>query len=110
MGRVDRRVCAGNRRRAGSLGGIALLGAGEWVYRKINVVAAASLFGAGIAVFFLVSYAGNAFYGLDGRDGAFVLMVDPPARTARIELEARLTRRRALFSAWTRLFREMLRP
>ncbi len=57
-----------------SLGGVILIGAGEWVYRRINVVAAASLFGAGIAIFFLVSYAGNAFYGLYSRDSAFVLM------------------------------------
>jgi uncharacterized membrane protein len=57
-----------------SLAGLALLAAGEWVYRRINVIAAASLFGAGIAIFFLVSYAGFAFYKLYSRDGAFVLM------------------------------------
>jgi len=57
-----------------SLAGVALLGAGEWVYRKINVIASASLFGAGIAIFLLVSYAGSAYYGLYSRNSALVLM------------------------------------
>src|SRR5206468_7405318 len=42
--------------------GFALIGAGEWVYRKVNVVPAASLFGAGIATLLLVSYIGHSYY------------------------------------------------
>src|SRR5262249_23168622 len=41
-----------------SLVGVALLAAGEIVYRRVNVVSAAGLFGGGVAVLFLVSYAG----------------------------------------------------
>ena len=44
--------------------GFALLAAGEWVYRKVNVLSAVGLFGAGVAVLFLVSYSGHAYYGL----------------------------------------------
>ena len=57
-----------------SLGGFALIGAGEWVYRRVNTISAAGLFGAGVAVFFLVSYAGFGFYALYARNTAFVLM------------------------------------
>src|SRR5439155_25137933 len=39
-----------------SLGGFALLAAGEVVYRRINVISAAALFGAGVTVLFLISY------------------------------------------------------
>ena len=54
--------------------GFALIGAGEYVYRKVNVVPAASLFGAGIATLFLVSYIGHSYYGLYSPTAAFVLM------------------------------------
>ncbi len=57
-----------------SLGGVALLAAGEIVYRRVNRVSAASLYGAGLAVFFLVSYAGHGYYDLYGRDAAFAFM------------------------------------
>jgi uncharacterized membrane protein len=57
-----------------ALGGFALLAAGEFVYRRVNRLSAAGLFGAGVAVLFVVSYAGYAFYLLYGRDAAFVCM------------------------------------
>lgn len=57
-----------------SIGGIALIGAGEWVYRTVNKVSAVGFFAAGVAVFFLASYAGFAFYALYARNTAFVLM------------------------------------
>ena len=57
-----------------SFGGIALLAAGEVVYRRIQPVAAACLFGAGVATLFLVSYAGHAYYRLYEPQTAFVLM------------------------------------
>jgi uncharacterized membrane protein len=57
-----------------SLGGFALLAAGEVVYRRIGAVAAAGLFGAGVATLFVVSYAGHAYLRLYGSDVAFVGM------------------------------------
>ncbi len=56
-----------------AIGG-ALIGAGEVVYRRVNVRSAVGLFAAGVAVLFLAAYAGFAFYGLYGRGVAFVLM------------------------------------
>lgn len=47
-----------------SLGGLALIAAGEVVYRRVGQVAAAGLFGAGVAVLFVVSFAGHRYYGL----------------------------------------------
>ena len=57
-----------------SLGAFALIGAGEFVYRRIHRFAAACLFGAGVATLFLVSYAGHGYYRLYERETAFVLM------------------------------------
>jgi uncharacterized membrane protein len=57
-----------------SLAGFALIGAGEWVFRKVNKVSAVGLYGAGVAVLFLVSYAGHGFYSLYARNTAFALM------------------------------------
>lgn len=54
--------------------GLALIGAGEWVYRRVNIFPAASLFGAGIATLFIASYAGHAYYNLYAPGTAFVLM------------------------------------
>ena len=54
--------------------GFALIGAGEYVYRKVNVIPAASLFGAGVATLFLVSYIGHSYYDLYSPGTAFVLM------------------------------------
>jgi uncharacterized membrane protein len=57
-----------------AMGGLGLIAAGEVVFRKINRISAAGLFGAGVAVLFVVSYAGHAYYELYGRDAAFICM------------------------------------
>jgi uncharacterized membrane protein len=54
--------------------GAALLAAGEWVLRKIHQVPAASLFGAGVAVLFLGSYSGYAYFDLYARSTSLYLM------------------------------------
>lgn len=54
--------------------GLALIGIGEWVYRKVNVIPGASLFGAGIATLFLDSYVGHSYYALYSPSTAFILM------------------------------------
>jgi uncharacterized membrane protein len=51
-----------------------LLAAGEYVHRKINDISAASLFGAGVATFFLASYVGHSYYRLYDPTTAFALM------------------------------------
>lgn len=56
-----------------SLAGFALIGAGEFVLRRINRLSAAGLYGAGVAILFLVSYAGYAWYGLFAYDVAIAL-------------------------------------
>jgi uncharacterized membrane protein len=58
-----------------SLVGVGLLAAGEVVYRRINVVSAAGLFGGGVAVLFLVSYAGHVFYHAYSYETGFVFAV-----------------------------------
>lgn len=45
-----------------SLGGFAFLAAGEVVYRRVSPVASAGVSGAGVAVLFVVAYAGNLYY------------------------------------------------
>jgi uncharacterized membrane protein len=55
-----------------SLVGFALLAAGEVVYRRINVISAAAVFGAGVTVLFLISYAGNTYYGAYSYQTAFI--------------------------------------
>lgn len=57
-----------------SLVGFALIAAGEWVYRRINALSAAGLFGAGVAVLFLVSFAGHHYYRLYEQNTAYILM------------------------------------
>ena len=57
-----------------ALTGFALIGAGEWVYRRLDPYAAAGLYGGGAAVLLLVGYAGHGFYGLYGQAGAYVAM------------------------------------
>lgn len=54
--------------------GIALLCAGEVVLRRVHQVPAASLFGAGVAVLFLGSYAGYAYFELYTRSTSMALM------------------------------------
>jgi uncharacterized membrane protein len=46
-----------------ALGGFALLAAGEVVYRRISPLSAVGVFGAGVGVLFVVSYAGNVYFG-----------------------------------------------
>lgn len=57
-----------------SLGGFALLAAGEAVYRRVGAVASAGLFGAGVATLFVVSFAGYKYFGLYERNVSFLLM------------------------------------
>ena len=57
-----------------SLGSFALIGAGEWVRRKISDAAAVGLFGAGVATLFLVAYAGHGYLDLYQPQTAFTLM------------------------------------
>jgi hypothetical protein len=57
-----------------SLGAFALIAAGEYVYRRIHVLAATGLFGAGVATLFLVGYAGHAYYQLYAQHTALVMM------------------------------------
>jgi len=57
-----------------SLGSFALIGAGEWVRRKVSDAAAVGLFGAGVATLFLVAYAGHGYLNLYEPQTAFVLM------------------------------------
>ncbi|MGB7156950.1 MAG: DUF2339 domain-containing protein [Tepidisphaeraceae bacterium] len=57
-----------------SLGSFALIGAGEWVRRKVSDAAAVGLFGAGVATLFLVAYAGHGYLGLYQPQTAFTLM------------------------------------
>lgn len=66
--------------------GIALIGTGEIVYRKVNAVAAAGIYAAGIATLFVVSYAGNAYYQLYEQQVAFALMAGACAIGALISL------------------------
>ena len=57
------------------LAGMGLIGAGEYVLRKIHKLSAVGLFAAGIAMCFLGSYSGFGFYGLYERGTAFFLMI-----------------------------------
>jgi uncharacterized membrane protein len=54
--------------------GFALIGAGEWVFRKINRLSAAGLYAAGVAVLFVASYSGHAYYELYSQSFAFICM------------------------------------
>lgn len=54
--------------------GVALIGLGEYVYRKVNKLSAAGLYGSGVALLFLVSYAGHGYFDVYARDTAFLLM------------------------------------
>ncbi len=56
-----------------SASGFALIALGEWVLRRINKASAAGLYGAGVAVLFLASFAGHAWYGLFAEDVATAL-------------------------------------
>ena len=58
-----------------TIAGFALIACGEWVYRKVHVLSAVGLFGAGIALLFVISYAGHAYYELYEHNTAFGFMV-----------------------------------
>ncbi len=68
----------------------ALIGVGEWVYRKVNELSAAGPFGAGVAILFLSSYAGHAYYGLYERNTAFLLMTLSTLTGAAVAMRANL--------------------
>jgi uncharacterized membrane protein len=54
--------------------GLALIGAGEYVLRRVHQVPAASLFGAGVATLFVGAYAGYAYLELYSRSTSMTLM------------------------------------
>jgi uncharacterized membrane protein len=54
--------------------GFALIGAGEWIFRKVGRLSATGFFGAGVATLFIISYAGHGYWPLYSRDTAFILM------------------------------------
>ncbi|MGF1633246.1 MAG: DUF2339 domain-containing protein, partial [Phycisphaerae bacterium] len=56
-----------------ALVGFGMLAVGEFVHRRNNPPAAASLLGAGVAVLFIVAFAGNAYFDVYGAQVAFVL-------------------------------------
>ena len=57
-----------------SVGAFGLIGAGEWVFRKVGRLSATGFFGAGVACLFVISYAGHGYWPVYSRDTAFVLM------------------------------------
>jgi uncharacterized membrane protein len=71
--------------------GLALLGAGEYVYRKIHAIPAASLFGAGVATLFVASYVGYAYYGFYGAGVSMTLMAMATLIGAAVAMRGRLT-------------------
>src|SRR4029079_4294610 len=70
--------------------GLALIGAGEYVYRKIHTVPAASLFGAGVATLFVAAYVGYAYYDLYGRGTSMTLMAMATLLGAAVAMRGRL--------------------
>src|SRR5690606_37023018 len=54
-----------------SLAGFGLIAAGEFVLRRVNRLSAAGLYGAGVAVLFLVGYAGYEWYNVYAQRTAF---------------------------------------
>ncbi len=57
-----------------ALVGFALIGAGEFVYRRINALSSTGLFGTGVSILFIVAYAGNQYYQLYTPGTAFWVM------------------------------------
>lgn len=72
------------------IGGFSLIGAGEYVYRRVNKLSAVGLFSAGVASLFLVSYAGYAYYELYPAQLAFALMVIATVVGAAVAIRGRL--------------------
>lgn len=58
-----------------ALVGLALIAAGEWVYRRVHALAAVGLFGAGVATLFVASYTGQTYFEVYSSSTAYVLMV-----------------------------------
>src|SRR5688500_3705069 len=73
-----------------SLGGFGLIGAGEWVFRRVNKLAAAGLYAAGVATLFFVSHAGHAYYGLYEPTTAFTMMALTTLIGAAVAMRGRL--------------------
>lgn len=70
--------------------GLALIGAGEWVFRRVEQLAAVGLFSAGVAILFVDSYAGFRFYNLYPREVAFALMAVSTLLGAGVAMRGRL--------------------
>jgi uncharacterized membrane protein len=70
--------------------GFALIGAGEWVYRKVSDIPAASLFGAGVATLFLAAYVGHAYWNLYPPTTAFWLMAATTLIGSAVAMRGRL--------------------
>jgi uncharacterized membrane protein len=70
--------------------GLALIAAGEFIHRRVTPLAAVGLYGAGVAMLFVVSYAGNAYYQLFEQHTAFGLMAGACAIGFAIALRGRL--------------------
>ncbi|MDB5326070.1 MAG: hypothetical protein JWM57_1639 [Phycisphaerales bacterium] len=54
--------------------GVAMIAAGEWVYRRINRLSATGPYGVGVSMLFLAAFAGQAWYGLYTQLTASALM------------------------------------
>ena len=54
--------------------GLLIIGLGEWIFRRVNHIAAAGPYAAGIAVLYLAVYGGQAWYGLFGSIETMVLL------------------------------------
>jgi uncharacterized membrane protein len=65
---------------------LAVVGLGEWAYRKVDPRAAVGIYAAGIASLFVVGYAGSAYFHLYGEVPAFGLMAAACAIGAAISL------------------------
>ncbi len=73
-----------------SLAGFGLIAAGEWVYRRVNLISATGLFGAGVAVLFLVSYDGNLYYNVYSYETAFVFATATTLIASAVAIRGRL--------------------
>jgi uncharacterized membrane protein len=54
--------------------GLALIAVGEVIYRRVHIIPAASVFGAGVGTLFLAGYVGHAYYDLYSPGTALFLM------------------------------------
>jgi uncharacterized membrane protein len=72
-----------------ALSAMGLIGAGEYVYRRINPLSAVGLFGAGVALAFLAGYYGHSL-GLYERGPAMALMAVATLIGAGVSMRGRL--------------------